>query len=75
VSMYAVGFALILIGGIAAGTVLWDEIVDFMTGLKRRGHRKLHDVERTRRLHAPRARASARARVPLQRGAKHKRAQ
>lgn len=67
------GSILFGIGAIILAVILWDELVDAMSGFKRRGHRTQHDVERIRRLHAQRARAVARARIPLQRGPKHRR--
>lgn len=73
IDILSLGLAFLAIGAIAIGYVLWDDLVDLMSGLKRRGHRPVHDVERTVPLHTQRARASARARVPLQRRARHRR--
>ena len=68
--VYSIGAAFLLMGVIFGGTLLWDELVDFVGGWKRRGHRPRRDVERTVRLRP--AAARARARVPRQRGPRHR---
>jgi len=70
---YWFGVVLMSIGGLVVVILLWDELTDAANGFARRGYRRRHDVERTRQLFVQRARAVARARIPLQRGARHRR--
>lgn len=70
-AVYSIGATLMIFAAVVGMIVGWDEIVDIMAGWKIRGHRKQHDAERTVQLQAQAARA--RARVPRQRGARHRR--